>query len=685
MNRVRKGEFESAKKRKISKRSQLLISHPPPLTQKRKAQNRASQRAFRERKQDYVTSLEQKIAAYENEEVTKSVELQKLARNLRDENERLKSENLELKENCRVIGEELRWFREGNGKSREVDKERDRDGGCRAPTHEKARDDDGDYRIGLRDLSTVYKRPDKNGNGSGNVNVFQGQGESFPLDGMGSSTSKLRSLSLESNLSSGKSVSSNQNRNQSPISSTSRFRVKSNLNQPSSSNSLNPMACQISDRDCGFCTESSPCVCAGEAELNLEENMEVDLSTSSTSSSNLIRERTTTAISVNSLLGPDSSTPLPAYAIRKLIKPSSLNGERKSKPKLWEIHEASSSTSSPNVQKKPKLWSIVPASFSNLNSKQISPSIQNQQTQKPNGFSLSSLPCSGDPSTCSACSQDPDLAIFCEAINGNLNGSLKEPAVFNVGNSVKINIRRKEEGKVAENSNNSKLWSSSPSKSTSTLQQKPSFTLPPPSTIHSHRKETIPEAWEKIRSHPKFNQWDGGLSLLAEVVSGRSSPVPSKDSRRINVNHADGGERFGFESTEASRNSNLTSTSTSKRPSMTLQRKISISRTGSNLDPNLKLAPLNSTVETDRNRINSNDQGNGTANGSGNDGDETSSMGDLSEERERDRGNKRRRLYVETEDVDDALALLDRGILPDERERERRPVLPCPCPWKPSV
>jgi len=60
-------------------------------------------------------------------------------------------------------------------------------------------------------------------------------------------------------------------------------------------------------------------------------------------------------------------------------------------------------------------------------------------------------------------------------------------------------------------------------------------------------------------------------------------------------------------------------------------------------------------------------------------------MGDLSEERERDRGNKRRRLYVETEDVDDALALLDRGILPDERERERRPVLPCPCPWKPSV
>ncbi|KAJ1023546.1 hypothetical protein NDA16_003163 [Ustilago loliicola] len=66
-------------------------SETEPLT-KRKAQNRASQRAFRERKQSYLAELEAKVAAYEAAEIDRSVEIQKVAQKLRAENEALRKE-----------------------------------------------------------------------------------------------------------------------------------------------------------------------------------------------------------------------------------------------------------------------------------------------------------------------------------------------------------------------------------------------------------------------------------------------------------------------------------------------------------------------------------------------------------------------------------------------------------------
>ena len=52
----------------------------PPT--KRKAQNRASQRAFRERRHAYVTELEEKVAQFEAREMQANVQLQRLAQQM---------------------------------------------------------------------------------------------------------------------------------------------------------------------------------------------------------------------------------------------------------------------------------------------------------------------------------------------------------------------------------------------------------------------------------------------------------------------------------------------------------------------------------------------------------------------------------------------------------------------------
>jgi hypothetical protein len=75
---------------------------------KRTLQNRKAQREFRERKASYVKSLEQRIRAYESNEVQGNVELQRAAR-------RLKEENDQLREQLRQASERLAIHEGGNG------------------------------------------------------------------------------------------------------------------------------------------------------------------------------------------------------------------------------------------------------------------------------------------------------------------------------------------------------------------------------------------------------------------------------------------------------------------------------------------------------------------------------------------------------------------------------------------
>lgn len=75
---------------------------------KRTLQNRKAQREFRERKASYVKSLEQRIRAYENNEIQGNVELQRAAR-------RLKEENDSLREQLRQMQERLTAYEQSQG------------------------------------------------------------------------------------------------------------------------------------------------------------------------------------------------------------------------------------------------------------------------------------------------------------------------------------------------------------------------------------------------------------------------------------------------------------------------------------------------------------------------------------------------------------------------------------------
>ncbi|KIM48104.1 hypothetical protein M413DRAFT_61529, partial [Hebeloma cylindrosporum] len=63
----------------------------------RRIQNRAAQRAFRERKQSQLSELQARIQAYEQGEIERNVALQNVAKRLKEENEKLRQENISLR------------------------------------------------------------------------------------------------------------------------------------------------------------------------------------------------------------------------------------------------------------------------------------------------------------------------------------------------------------------------------------------------------------------------------------------------------------------------------------------------------------------------------------------------------------------------------------------------------------
>ncbi|EIW64438.1 uncharacterized protein TRAVEDRAFT_33223 [Trametes versicolor FP-101664 SS1] len=79
------------------------VAPPPEETAEtdskgRRVQNRAAQRAFRERKQSQLAELQARVQQYEQGEIERNVALQNIAKRLKEENEKLRKENLELKD-----------------------------------------------------------------------------------------------------------------------------------------------------------------------------------------------------------------------------------------------------------------------------------------------------------------------------------------------------------------------------------------------------------------------------------------------------------------------------------------------------------------------------------------------------------------------------------------------------------
>ncbi|KAJ6503424.1 hypothetical protein C8R47DRAFT_1007604 [Mycena vitilis] len=77
---------------------------PPPQeddqvdSKGRRVQNRAAQRAFRERKQSQLADLQARVQSYEQGEIERNVALQNIAKRLKEENEALRRENAVLKD-----------------------------------------------------------------------------------------------------------------------------------------------------------------------------------------------------------------------------------------------------------------------------------------------------------------------------------------------------------------------------------------------------------------------------------------------------------------------------------------------------------------------------------------------------------------------------------------------------------
>lgn len=80
--------------------------------------------------------------------------------------------------------------------------------------------------------------------------------------------------------------------------------IRNKSTHGSSGGGLKP--CADTDKDCVLCTESSPCVCVGEADLDLNERENESITTSNNQPT----------MSVGHLLGPTSSSP--GYSSSKL-------------------------------------------------------------------------------------------------------------------------------------------------------------------------------------------------------------------------------------------------------------------------------------------------------------------------------------------------------------------------------
>ncbi|KAJ3554626.1 hypothetical protein NM688_g3006 [Phlebia brevispora] len=108
----------------------------------RRVQNRAAQRAFRERKQSQLAELQARVQQYEQGEIERNVALQNIAKRLKEENEKLRQENGVLKEKLASVEQERDALRELSRK-----RWRDDSRGTDVPVRKRAKTQDSTLNI----------------------------------------------------------------------------------------------------------------------------------------------------------------------------------------------------------------------------------------------------------------------------------------------------------------------------------------------------------------------------------------------------------------------------------------------------------------------------------------------------------------------------------------------------------
>ncbi|WFD03144.1 hypothetical protein MOBT1_001833 [Malassezia obtusa] len=236
----------------------------------------------------------------------------------------------------------------------------------------------------------------------------------------------------------------------------------------------------------------------------------------------------------------------------------------------------------------------------------------------PSAARRSSTSCTGNPRTCGACQEDPALAEFCSAVTRSVQ--------------VPTSTQRK---------------TPAPPSAASPAASGSGAGAPPMSPSAS--RESIPHAFTRLRSHPNFGRWKGhgGLQMLAEVVSrdanerGSDSAESGSSSRGGGAPSApspgagagDGEERDAGAPDEGARTSATRDAATSP----------------------VALATRRSASDTSP---------------------------DADAEQARTKRARQPGVYVRSDAVSEALAMLDRpGARSSEEETATSPSRPCPCPW----
>ncbi|UZJ50990.1 hypothetical protein CBS101457_000310 [Exobasidium rhododendri] len=586
----------------------------PPT--KRKAQNRASQRAFRERKQSYVATLEEKIDEFDRRGVEVSIELQKVARRLKEENTVLQRENQKLVARLQGLEKDASL--------------------CRCKEGREATEN-----------STVHQ--------VSNLNV---------QDTAGSRKKKVALRTDEPDDAAPSSVR---------LWNTAAAAARDGSPSIASMN-----------RDCGFCTDQSPCLCNGEAILDLTSDDELNTTVTPTTDMKQEKggEKDGSLVSSTVATAPSKATGRLWYTVSSMGPPPTppvqicpTSNERRAR---FPFRLGSSSNILPPLQitsrGQPKLWPVyspLQQTFSKDHSRMSSqekdavPIYRLKRTGATGDNSTAAnAVCSGDPSQCNACSTDPALAAFCRAVASHLSphrdGQAATPAIFDAGNAIPLRHNRKrshsksfvDESLLLKSSSQSSAAASVPRRAlpgidlytnerlgSGVVQKASSFSYSPAAASTSEL-QSIPEAWKRIKQHPSFPKWQGGLDMLADVVSKRSE---------------EGGE--------LSPSSTMPSpVDIERRPSvaMKLHRKSydrsSVVGESTSREPYQGAMPAGTSTSR------------------------TTDDATCSEDRE----GKRRRLYVERQSVEEALALLDRGCK-TTAQQTKESSSSCVCPLNRSI
>ncbi|KAJ3547579.1 hypothetical protein NMY22_g1592 [Coprinellus aureogranulatus] len=433
----------------------------PDEAKGRRIQNRAAQRAFRERKQSQLAELQARILSYEQGEIERNVALQNIAKRLKEENDKLRQENQSLKEAIAKLEQEKQEAQQqlnsqsSSATSESKEKKRWRD---ESPAHQTRQ-----TRKRTRTSATPPATADASSHSSPASTVV--------------ATPESTGLMSPSQMDSSQPLPPPP---QPVFDITSADMDHTGLNDMldfSSSMKVVNMDTSFPQFDCGFCTETSPCVC---------------------------RE-----LALNQLTGGANQDLLGGYK-----EPSYLNTVPH--PSLETQTPPTQPTPSSILENLPAYQPPVP--LRRKSSKQLAKSIFPvfpAPAQSSRAASTSTPTCSGDPSNCAACSDDAFGKAFCSAIEET------------------VNTRAVCENCPSRNLDGPLEFARTGTRCCGGLSgcgSCPSRLPGPPATattVIQYEQESpqdyIPtnDAWQRIKEHPNVQFAD--LSLLAEVVASRST------------------------------------------------------------------------------------------------------------------------------------------------------------------